>query len=180
MQNFNHYLTQLLVSEAIREINKKFESFQEKNVHLDEYIQELGEKPGFAITSLFKIKGEKDGPEDIAKFLGDKFSFHIFNTKPTSCIYTSHPTKSIVILFSHNLPSWFNCIIPNDAKEMPTQNFFWFKSYAHFLAGVYIGALTHFGYKATAYLSIPNTSSLQITLALSEFKDSWEFAVALQ
>lgn len=176
MDNFNQTLTQLLVSEAVRELEVRFENIPDKNTHVETHIQELGQKPGFAMASqLCRDKGDIENLDGIIKFISGKFSQAVFGVKTKS---SSLPNPSFS--FEPTLPSWFLSIAPKDATSLTPQQFHWFKAYANFIAGVYCGAFTHFGYKANPTITQCSPSKLQISFNLVEFEGTWEFAAATQ
>ena len=59
---------------------------------------------------------------------------------------------------------------------MNQQQQFWFNTYAHFVLGLYCGALLHFGYKATPEFRIGEVFPLTFTFQLEELEKTWEFS----
>ena len=75
--NFNHTLSQLLVSEAVRELEKRFDNMPDKSTHVETHIQELGKKPGFAMASqLCRSFGDIDSQAAMVKFITNHFSLN--------------------------------------------------------------------------------------------------------
>ena len=141
----------LLVTEAIREFDKKFENMTDKNTHVELNICALGVKTGFAMASQICRRDTSDIEtlDDICKFLAGRFSQILFNVTATKNL---SPQKVLNIIFSDKLPAFFNSIIAPGNQQQPPESIFWFRSYGFFLLGLYQGALLHFGYKATPAL----------------------------
>jgi hypothetical protein len=69
-------LSQLLVTEAIREFERWFEGTNDKWTHAEKHICQLGRKPGFAMTSQLLQSGQEtiSSFDDIIKFLTCRLS----------------------------------------------------------------------------------------------------------
>lgn len=122
-----------------------------------------------------------EGLEEIAKFLGGKFSSALFNVS-AQCQLTGKPRadqKLTVSFAEKHLPSWFNCLQSSDGGQLTPEQTFWFRGYAFFVMGVYSGALLHFGYKATPRLQKIGPS-LCLVFLLEELDGTWEFSANMQ
>jgi hypothetical protein len=179
-----HPLAQLLVTEAIREFEKRFEGTNNKTARIESQIRKLGRKPGFAMTSqLLRASTESvDGLEEIARFLGTKFTPAIFGVQPKTDV--NQAQKSLRIMFDR-LPSWFLSIAPppsGGAAPGLSPEHFWWRSYASFLIGVYTGALVHLGQKVTSReisaTEAPRGYQLILHFGLEELDGTWEFSAA--
>lgn len=168
-------LSLLLVTEAIREFSKHFENMNDKNVHIEDRICNLGKKPGFALVSQLIRNSNASEPEkleEIGLFLGKNVTHALFSLTARSSV---NNYKNIVLQFSNGLPSWFNCIAA-PGSTMDAEQTFWFRNYAQFLIGVYLGALTHLGIKATARLEHAVPGSLVISFECVSLEGTWEFS----
>jgi hypothetical protein len=182
-----HPLAQLLVTEAIREFEERFEGTNNKIAHIESQIRKLGRKPGFAMVSqLLRTSTESiDQIDDIARFLSLRLTPALFAVQ-AKAETTANP-KTIRILFDR-LPPWFYSISPapitgNTASLSPEQPFWW-RAYASFLIGVYTGALLHFGLKViNRDIGGPEVRSgihIVLTFGLEELEGTWEFSAASQ
>jgi hypothetical protein len=178
-----HPLPQLLVTEAIREFEKRFEGTNNKTARIENQIRKLGRKPGFAMVSqLLRASTESvDGLDDIARFLGGRFTQTIFGVQAKAEIIQT--PKSLRITFDR-LPSWFLSIAPpsGGAAAGLSPEHFWWRSYASFLIGVYTGALLHLGQKVTSRdisaAEARGGSQLILLFVLEELDGTWEFSAA--
>ncbi|EAY03510.1 hypothetical protein TVAG_368810 [Trichomonas vaginalis G3] len=150
-------LTHLIVSEAIRELEKSLDANQEKSTPLENRMYTLGIKPGFAIAGILCKSGtDFSSIEDCSKFLGNKFSPIVLN--PCSGINQQADKQSFSILFKgQNLPKLFTCLLGQQNQQQQL----WFKGYTQFYKGVYMGALMHMGYSAKATVEM-NPSQLNL------------------
>lgn len=171
MNDEKNPLPHLLVTEAIREFAKRFENLSEKESHIVHHICNLGKKPGFVITSTLNTQ-DVEGIEEIGKFMATTFSKAVFNLQ-AKYHFTSSP-KRLSIIFSE-APSCFQCFIPL-GNQINQQQQFWFNTYAHFVMGLYCGALLHFGYKATPEFKQGEYSPLSFSFVLEELDKTWEFS----
>lgn len=172
-------LPQLLVTEAIRELAQRFEGMNDKEAHIENHICALGRKPGFAMASQLCRAGQEsvEGPEDIAKFLGTKFTPALFNV-PAQCQISG---KTLTITFGdRRLPTWFNCLQNPDGSQPTAEQSFWTRAYAFFMSGVYAGALLHFGQKATPKWNQKPEAPRAFVFTLEELDGTWEFSANMQ
>ena len=172
-QNPTTPLPQLLVSEAIRELQKKYENALDKTTHIEMEICQMGIKPGFAIASqLCRDSADINTFDDIVKFLVSRFSPALFNLTPQSKIDKANVLK---ISYADKLPSWFNCVLSSPGLPMTPGQIFWFRSYAYFILGLYSGALLHFGYKATVALENASLPSLRMLFRFEHLDGAWDY-----
>ncbi|OHS94859.1 hypothetical protein TRFO_10773 [Tritrichomonas foetus] len=175
MSDDKNTLPLLLVTEAIRELEKRFEGMNDKTNHIETHICNLGKKPGFVMTSQILRNGSDiEGLEEICKFIATRFSQSVFSVQAKPSLSQS---KIFTLTFVERSPSWFQCLIPPNSSATP-QQMFWFRAYGHFVMGVFCGALLHFGYKATP--SFEKNSPLTLSFKLEELEGTWEFASNVQ
>jgi hypothetical protein len=131
----------------------------------------LGRKPGFGMASqlLLGTSDFFDGIEHVTDFIATKYSLALFGVQATRSVAAGG--KGFTITFD-NKPSWFNFIGPATNSLTPEQTF-WFRAYAHFMLGIFTGALLHFGLKATG--SLDPTPPLSFVFSLKDLEGTWEF-----
>ena len=164
-------LTHLIVSEAIKDLDARFEGTSDKSVPIDSHLFELGRKPGFALVGLISRSGQDFELDDIPKFLANRFSPIVLNN-PASSFSLSN--KTITLQYKKaQLPQWFVAL---SGPATPQQQLY-LKGYASFYMGVFVGALTHMGYKVTPSFELPNQNQIDFKFAVEELdpKKTWEF-----
>ena len=167
-------LIQLIISEAIRDLETRFEGSSEKSAPIESHLFELGKKPGFALIGLLCRSGQDFELEDIPKFLASRFSPIILNTPPQNFALSN---KTIILQYKKTqttqMPSWFTAL---SGPSNPQQQM-WLKAYAYFFMGVFAGALTHMGYRVTPSFEQPNPTSFDFRFTVEELdpKKTWEF-----
>lgn len=165
----------LLVTEAIRELSKRFENLSEKESHIEHHICNLGKKPGFVMASHLILNSQDvEGFDEMCKFIATTFSKAMFNIQTKYQINNTGTSKKLTITFSEKIPL-FQCLMPS-GNHMNQQQQFWFNSYAQFVMGLYCGALLHFGYKAIPEFKQGELSSLTFSFLLEELEKTWEFS----
>jgi hypothetical protein len=168
-------LPHLLVTEAIRELEKHFEGISDRSALIEMHIANMGRKPGFAMVSQICRGGPEsfEKIEDILAFVAGKFCQTLFGLP---CKYAwNAATKTLSLSFTDSLPAWFQCLAPPGAALTPQQTF-WFRSYAYFFGGVFCGALLHFGYRTVASLDQKSNTLLAWNIKMDELDGTWEFA----
>lgn len=171
----NNPLPQLLVTEAIRELSKRFENMNDKNSHIEKHIGALGRKPGFAMASQLCRTGQEnvESLDEICKFIAGKFSQAIIGMSAKHTL-TQQGSKILNLTFE-KLPSWFNCLVNPGSQQLSPDQQFWFRCYASFIMGVYSGALLHFGYK-TIQREPKIGTPLVLSLVIEDLDGTWEFS----
>ena len=170
-------LSFLLVSEAVRVLEKRYDGMNDKNLHIEANIYNIGTKPGFAIAAQLCLESEKhigNTANDVGKFISTVLSPKIFGQRPR--IDFTNPT--LTIAFS-SLPPCIKCLTSADGT-FDEQQTFWFKCYSSFIAGVFAGALSHFGYKVRVQISPPNSTELVIKFDLEPLDGAWTFSSTMQ
>jgi hypothetical protein len=174
-------LAQLLVTEAIREFERRFNGMNDKSARVEQHIYNLGRKPGFAMTSQLLRSGQESITtiEEIGRFLAQKFSSTIFGVSATKTD-ASLASNSLAIHFTDKLPAWFASIQPPPAQPPTPDQTFWFRCYASFVVGVFSGALLHFGYRVTLHAFDPRPGALIISYRFEPLDGTWEYTAGLQ
>lgn len=171
-------IPQLLVTEAIRELEKRFSGMSDRDKHIFHHIINLGKKPGFSMVSQLLRQSNSstdlDTEEDAIKFIGSKLSVAVFGISAKSSFNSSR--KEFEIQYTEKLPNWFNSLVVPGKQTQ--QHDFWIKAYAYFLVGFFTGALLHFGYKATLANSLDEKigKSLCFTFKYEKLTGTWEFS----
>jgi len=172
MESISSDLTQLLVTEAVREMEKYFEKSNDKDFHIEAHIFEMGLKPGFAIASQLCSEGQDVlNIEEAGKFIATNLSQKLFNSRARYEVNKN----VLVVQFKAPFPFWFKFLSNLDGKSSKSENF-WFRSYASFFSGVFTGALTHFGFKSQASFSLSSTSELVFKFETLDLDGSWGFS----
>jgi hypothetical protein len=166
-------LPQLLVTEAIRELQKRFEHVTDKSVHIESQILNFGRKPGFSMTAHIcsNMPETIDGIEQVADFLAGKFSQTLFGVPATRSFGSTN--RHLTIEF-RTRPTWFTSLVQPGGSPGQQQQF-WFRCYGHFMMGVYSGALLHFGFRAIPTFDPKQTGGLSFLFRLDELDGAWEF-----
>jgi hypothetical protein len=169
-------LPQLIVTEAVRELEKRFVNVNDKSSRIEAQLIALGRKPGFGMVSQIAATTPEtlEGMDQIGEFLATRFSQALFNVTPTRNWNSS--TKVFTLDFQLK-PAWFNSL-SYGSGQMSADQTYWFRCYAYFIMGVYAGALLHFGYKATANLDQKTGAPLLFTFKLEELDGTWAFSAA--
>jgi len=163
---------QLLVTEAVRDVKKKYENSLERSGPISQYLSDLGKKPGFAITGLICKHGfDFDSVEDPGKFIATKLCPILFGAQVTAS--SNCVNKNIIITVSKiNQTPWFSIF----NSTMNSEQQFWLDCYASFFQGVFTGAITHMGYKSSpSYEYLPN-GQLIFKFPIEELSQTWEFS----
>ena len=166
-------LTHLLVTEAIRELEKQFEGTSEKSVPIESHLFELGKKPGFALVGLLSRSGQDFELEDIPKFLANRVSPVVLGCSAQNSQISN---RVISIIYkktsSSQMPHWFTAL---SGSPSPQQQM-WVKAYASFYMGVFTGALTHMGYHVSPKFETTQTTlEFKFTVEELDPKKTWEF-----
>ena len=167
-------LIQLIISEAIKDLQSRFEGATDNSEQIESHLFELGKKPGFALIGLLSRSGQDFELEDIPKFLGNRFSPIILNVPAQNVSLSNH---TILLQYkktqSTQMPQWFTAL----SGPANTQQQLWLKAYASFYMGVFTGALTHMGYRVTPSFEQPSPTSLDFKFTVDELdpKTTWEF-----
>ncbi|KAH0786336.1 hypothetical protein GPJ56_009722 [Histomonas meleagridis] len=168
-------IPQLLVTEAIRQLQNKYDGMTDRDKHVYAQVFNLGKKPGFAMASQLCRSGlDYETAEDACKFISTKFSLAVFGVQAKLNFNGSE--KTFQLQFTDKLPSWFgSLVVPGKQNQ---QHDFWIKAYAHFLSGVYSGALLHFGYKSTLDNAFEEKAGKPFCLGFhfEELTGTWEFS----
>lgn len=168
-------LSQLLVNEAINELEKHFEKTNDKNLHIETHAYELGIKPGFSIAALLCMEGnDVTTPNDAGRFITTNLFPKLFGSRGKF----EYSNNTLVLSFKAPLPNPLKCIVGNDNKFTPEQTH-WFKSNACFMAGVVSGALSHFGYKVQASIDPINVTELVMRFAIEDLEGAWTFSTKI-
>ncbi|KAH0789505.1 hypothetical protein GPJ56_006585 [Histomonas meleagridis] len=175
MREEKNPIPQLLVTEAIRELMNRYEGLADRDKHIFNQIFNFGKKPGFAlIAQLCRTGLDYDTAEDACKYVATKFSQTVFGIQ-AKLIFNS-TDKTFQLQFTDKLPSWFDSLVVPGKQTQ--QDDFWIKAYAHFISGVFSGALLQFGYKVT--MSNKDDDKLGKPLCLSfcyeKLLGTWEFS----
>lgn len=171
-------LPQLLVMEAIRELEKRFSGISDREKHVFQHVLNLGKKPGFSMVSQLLRQSNSstdfDTEEDVIKFIGSKLSVAVFGIA-AKCSHNS-VRKEFELQYTEKLPNWFSSLVV-PGKQTP-QHDFWIKAYAYFLVGVFTGAFLHFGYKATLANTLDEKIGkyLCFTFKYEKLTGTWEFS----
>jgi hypothetical protein len=163
---------QLLVSEAVREFDKHFSDATDKNSNIYAQLIALGRKPGFGMASQLATNEPLDSLEQIADFLSVKFSQTLFDVTPNRNL--SPDKTSLTLDFQLKPQKWF-ASLSLEARDRSPEQTFWHACYAHFLLGVYAGALLHFGYKTEAIWDQATGAPLLLKFKLEELDGTWAF-----
>jgi hypothetical protein len=174
-------LAQLLVTEAIREFECRFDGMSDKALRVEHHICKLGRKPGFAMASQLLRSGQENvaALDEIGRFLAQKFSPTIFGVQATK-FDTSPSPIGFTINFAEKLPAWFSSILSAPSQPMTPDQTFWFRCYASFVVGVFAGALLHFGFRVTWQTFELRAGALTISYRCDALDGAWEYSAAAQ
>ena len=169
----SYTLMHLLVTEAIRELDKQFEGTSEKSVPIESHLFEFGKKPGFALVGLLSKGGQDFELEDIPKFIANRVAPVVLGCPAHS---NQISNKVITLQFkktsSSQMPQWFTAL---SGSPSPQQQL-WIKAYSSFYMGVFTGALTHMGYYVTPKFEFTQaTLDFKFTIEELDPKKTWEF-----
>ena len=175
MESISSVISQLLLSEAIKEFEKYYHKMNNKDLHIESKIFEMGLKPGFSLAAQICMNGSDIKSFDEAgKFISTKLAQTIFDCRGRYKV----ENNNLIILFKSPFPNIFKCLLSND-DNFSYQQKFWFKCYSSFFSGVFSGALSHFGYKSIASFDPINNNELIFKFELTDYDGSWEFASKL-
>lgn len=174
MENSSNNLTFLIVTEAIRELKKKYENVPDANLHIESEIFNLGKKPGFSITSCmcnedYSISNELEA----AKFLTHALSTRLFGMKGIPEF-----RDGVITISFTTLPPVLKILTSSDGQFSPDQ-LFWYRCYSNFIAGVFTGSLQHFGYKVFGFVEAPDASNFKMTFNIQKLESAWTYFSAI-
>lgn len=173
-------LPQLLVSEYIREVQKKCQNVQEKQIHAGLQIYNFAKRPGFAMVALICRDGGQAfaSLDEVCAFLSTAFSKAVFGVECTYRIARKSMNQEVAFSFPE-LPPWFQSIAGAGGALVSQEQRFAYSAYTYFFEGLYAGALMHFGYKVIP--TIPKDPVVPLALnyiSVEEMEGSWRFSVS--
>ncbi|EAY13989.1 hypothetical protein TVAG_491280 [Trichomonas vaginalis G3] len=170
MESASNNLTFLIVSEAIRDLLKRFDGMNDRDLQIETRIFELGRKPGFAFASFICIDDISVNTEtEAAKFLVIAVAAKILGTKGIIEVKDGQISITFKVI-----PQQLRCLTSADGLFSPEQ-LFWYRCYANFIAGVFSGVLTHFGYKVFASFEPPSITELKFNFQVEKLEGNWTF-----
>lgn len=170
MDNTSNNLSFLIVQEAIKNLTNEYDGMNDRNMHVESDIFNLGRKPGFSIAAFLCVDDINVQTEtDAARFIAITLSHKLFGVKARAEI-----KDSVITLIFKTLPQILSSLTSADGVYTPEQ-MFWFRCYSNFIAGVFSGALNHFGYKVSTSIDPPCNQDLKMIFTLEKLEGAWEF-----
>ncbi|EAY14567.1 hypothetical protein TVAG_392940 [Trichomonas vaginalis G3] len=170
MENTSNNISFLLVTEAIKNLRNEYEGMNDRNLHVESDIFNLGRKPGFAIAAFMCLDNiNVQNETEAARFIAEILSNKILGTKAKAELRDSN-----IILTFKTLPQILMSLTSANGMFSEEQ-LFWFKCYSNFIAGVFSGALNHFGYRASTTIDHPCNNDLKMIFKLEKLEGAWEF-----
>ena len=180
--NAIYLLPQLLVTEYIHELQKKYKNVQDNLINIGLLIFNFAKRPGFAMVSqLCRHNGlEFYSLDEVCTFLSMTFSKTLFDVECKYKITRKSMNQEVVFSFP-TLPPWFESIKIEKGMQVSQEQKFMYIAYTHFFEGLYAGALMHFGYKVVPTISKDPVIPLELNyISVEEMEGSWKFSVSSQ
>lgn len=173
--DISNNLSFLFVTEAIKELRNKYDGMNDRDLHIETHIFNLGRKPGFAFAGFLCMDDVViSNDAEAAKFLANVVAFKLFGIKGRP----ENKEGEISISFK-TIPPQLKVLTSADGL-FSSEQLFWYRCFSNFIAGVFAGALAHFGYKVVALVDPPNVAELKITFKIEKLEGAWTFYIVNQ